>query len=215
LLRGAGYYLRLVAYRQTAIAPLLVFVALVAALYASPAGKPIPAGAIPAVALMPVAAWLTRIVLTAESEPYADVTLVSLGSAAARRNARALAAMAMAAALTLLSVVWAIAANNARQYTLAAVVVIVAMCLAEAVAGVGLGLLLGPPLPVATSVLSLTAVVILSLIGPWVPPLNPLLRVVMRTDTPSSVTLALVTAQAALTGILAAGASALTADRAR
>jgi hypothetical protein len=210
MLRGAAYHLRLVAYRQTAIAPLLVFVSLVGAIYASPAGPPVSAGAIPALALMPVSAWLTRVVATAESEPYADITLVCVGSAIARRGARALAALALATGLTAVSVGWAVVANDPARYTASAVLVIVAMCMAESVAGVGLGLLLGPPVRTATCVLSLTAIVVASLVVPWLPPLNPLLRVAERTGSAAwQVTLAV--AQALVTGALAAAASALVA----
>lgn len=202
MVRGVGYHLRLLAYRQTAVAPVLVFLGLLAAIYASPAGPPVPAGAVPALALMPLTAWLTRAVATAESEPFAEITLVALGGPRTRRRAQALAVLVVAIALTVTSVLWAAVANDPGQYSARTVVIIVGMCLAEAVAGIGVGALLGPPLRPGTTVLAVTALFVVSLIIPWVPPLNPLLRVAQHSPVASWDRLLVATLQAAAFGVV-------------
>lgn len=202
MVRGVGYHLRLLAYRQTAIAPLLVFLGLLAAVYASPAGPPISAGAVPAVALMPVTAWLARSAATVESSPYAEMTQVALGGRRHLHLARAAAALAVAAALTVVSVVWGLLADDPSPHTLRAVVVIAGMCLAQAIAGAAVGLLLGPPVRPGTTALATTGAVIISLLVPWLPPLNPLLRVAERTTVAPAGTLFLAVVQAAIFGVL-------------
>ena len=87
---AARYYLRLLTARQAVLAPVLFYLALVALEYSSPGGPPrlaephLQAGAITAVALMPATAWLTRLVATSESAPFAEVTLVALGGSGRR-----------------------------------------------------------------------------------------------------------------------------------
>ena len=111
---AVGYYLKLLLVRQSALAPAVAFVGLTALLYASPAGPATQAGAVTAIALFPVSAWLCRLVSTAESPPYAQVTLVALGSRSRRMLARAIAALAASTLLGAVAVGWAaIAANRA------------------------------------------------------------------------------------------------------
>lgn len=209
MFRGVGYHLRIVVHRQTAIAPLLAFLGLLAAIYASPAGPPLSAGAVPAMTLFPLAAWLTRAVATAESEPFAEITLVALGGPLARRRAQVLAVLAAVSALTVVAVGWAVLANHPAQYSVPAVAAVVGMCLAESVAGIGLGLLAGPPLRPGAAVLAVTAAVVLSLAVPGCPPLNPLLHVAERVPSASSLALASAAVQAAAFGVVAALARGL------
>ncbi len=209
MVRGTGYYLRLLVYRQSATAPVLVFLGILAAIYASPAGPPVAAGLVPALALMPLTAWITRVVATAESEPFAEVSLVALGGPGGRQRAQAAAVLVVACALGGVSLLWAVLANNPGQYSAGSAVAIVGMSLAEAVAGLGVGTLLGPPVRPGTTVLSVTGLVVVSLIVPWLPPLNPLLRVGERTPAAAPGVLAAAMAQAAGVGLVALLAGAV------
>ena len=203
MLAASSYYLRIVMYRQTVIAPLLVFTGLVAALYASPAGPPVAAAAIPALALMPVTAWLARAVTTAETAAFAEITLASLGSHRARRTAQALAVLVIAVALTLVSSTWAAVANGPSDYDLTTISKILALSLAEAVAGCGCGLL-ASSLPPGRALLGLTGLVIASLAIPGLPPLSGVARLAAQSGATPWRAVVLAACAASFLGIAAA-----------
>ena len=119
--------------------------------YSSPGGPPRlaephqQAGAITAVARMPAAAWLTRLAATSESAPFAEVTLVALGGSRRRQAARCAAVLAIAVALTGVATLWGRGAEPA-PYPAATVIALLGMHLAEACAGIGIGVLIAPPL---------------------------------------------------------------------
>jgi hypothetical protein len=209
--RAAGYYLRLLTSRQAVLAPVLVYLALVAVNYSGTAGPasvaepPLQAAVVTIVALMPVTAWLTRLVATAESQPFAEVTLVSLGSSLRRQVARSAAAMSVAVLLGAAATLWGAVANPA-PYPATTVITLLGMHLAEACAGAGIGILIAPPLRtrVGTAVAGVTVLTIASLVVPWLPPLNPLLQAVFHHPSPSPGLLLVVTGQAALVGLASA-----------
>lgn len=203
-----GYYLRLLLVRQSALAPAVAFVGLTALLYASPAGPPIQAGAVTAIALFPISAWLCRLVGTAESPPFAQVTLVALGSRLRRLLTRATAALAASAALGVVAVGWAAIANRSQSYTGTALTALLLLHLSQAVGGVGLGTILSPPIATrpGPAVLAVPTVVILSLGISWLPPLQPLLH--LPSDAAAGGVLA-VTVQAAAFGAACFLAAAL------
>jgi len=151
VIEAARYYLRLLVSRQAVLAPVLFYLALVALDYSSPGGPPrlaephLQAGAITAVALMPATAWLTRLVATSESAPFAEVTLVSLGGSRRRQVARSAAVLVIAAGLTGAAMLWGRVADPA-PYHAATVIELLGMHLAEACAGAGIGVLIAPPL---------------------------------------------------------------------
>ncbi len=144
---GAWYHLRLVALRQAALAPALVYVGLVALVYASDAGPPVSAATVTAVALMPTAAWLYRLVATVESLPFADITLIRLHGRTRRQLTWMVSAVLLAAALGAAAAGWARLANP-HPYPAPTLVLIGVLHLAQALAGVGLGCLISRPLPV-------------------------------------------------------------------
>ncbi len=184
---AAWYHLRLVALRQAVVAPVLVYLGLVAAVYASDAGPPVAAATVTAAALMPVTAWLYRLVATAESPPFADITLVRLHGAARRQLVWTNSTVLLAAALAGAGMLWAGVANP-YPYPARIVAVIAILHMVQAFAGVGLGCLVSRPLPVraGAAVLVVTAVVIASLILRWLPPLGPMLSAFYGNQTRSA-----------------------------
>jgi hypothetical protein len=205
------YYLRLLTSRQAVLAPVLAYLALVAVTYSGTAGPaqlaqpPLQAAAVTIVALMPVTAWLTRLVATAESQPFAEVTLVTLGGSLRRQAARSAAAMTVAVLLGAVATLWGTVANPA-PYPATTVITLLGMHLAEACAGAGVGILIAPPLQtrVGTAVAGVTVLTVASLVVPWLPPLSPLVRTVFHNPSPSPGVLLLVTGQAALLGLACA-----------
>ena len=210
MIATARYYLRLLTSRQAVLAPVLFYLAMVALDYSSPGGPPrlaephLQAGAITAVALMPATAWLTRLVATSESPPFAEVTLVTLGGRR-RQAARSTAVLAIAVVLTGVAMLWGGAADPA-PYPAATVIALLGMHLAEACAGAGIGVLIAPPLRtrVGTAVAAVTGLTLVSLGVPWLPPLNPVLQAAFHHQTAGLPLLLLVTGQAAALGLACA-----------
>ena len=101
-------------------------------------------------------------------------------------------------------------------YPAATVITLLGMHLTEALAGAGVGILIAPPLRtrVGTAVAGVTLLTVTSLVVPWLPPLNPLVRTVLHHPSPSPGMLLLITGQAALLG-LASAALGTAAVRAR
>src|SRR5262249_57205346 len=83
------------------------------------------------------------------------------------------------------------------------------MHLAEACAGAGPGILIAPPLRtrVGTAVAGITGLTLLSLLVPWLPPLNPVLQATFRRVSPAPGLLWLVTRPAGALGPALAVAS--------
>jgi hypothetical protein len=202
---GTAYYLRLLAYRQTALPAVGAYLALLAVIYTGDAGAPVPAATVTSAALMPIGALVFRATAGAESLPFADVTLVVMGGLRRRQLARLLAALVVMTLLSAIATIWAATANP-HHYPASTVAIIVGMHLSQSLAGVGLGCLLAAPLPVApgASAVALAGVVTASLLIPWLPPLNPLLRTLDHGPTPSALTIAAVLAQAAALGLILA-----------
>lgn len=201
MIAATGYYLRLITYRQAVLAPVLAYICLVAIIYAGPAGPPLPPGAITAVGLMPVSAWLVRLTATSESAPFAEITLTVLGGTLRRQAARLAATLGVGLALGVLATVWASLANP-EPYLTPTVITLLGMHASQALAGVGVGIFIAPPLRVraGTAVTAVTGLTLASLVVPWLPPLNPLVRALYHSDWPGPGTLLVVIGQAGLVG---------------
>jgi hypothetical protein len=93
--------------------------------------------------------------------------------------------------------------NAHRHHPASVVVALLGMHLAEACAGAGIGILIAPPLRtrVGTAVAGITGLTLLSLLVPWVPPLNPLLQATFRHVSPAPGLLWRVTGQAVALGL--------------
>jgi hypothetical protein len=190
------------AYRQAVLAPMLAYLTLVAIIYASPGGPPLPPGAITAAALMPVTAWLVRLTATSESAPFAEITLTALGGPLRRQAARLMATLAVGVGLGVVATVWGSLANP-EPYLTPTVITLLGMHAAQACAGAGVGIFISPPFQVrvGTAVTFVTVLTLVSLVVPWFPPLNPLLRAVFENDWPGAGTLFAVIGQAGVVGL--------------
>lgn len=199
------YYASLMTRRQTVLAPVLIFLAVLGAVYASDAGPPLAAAAVPAATLVPIGAWLMWLCATSESRAFADVTLVVAGSSGRRLASRLLAVAGIGTALTAAACGWAVVANP-HPYPAVVVLEITAMNLSAAAAGIGLGAVFAPPLrtTAGVAVLATTAFVVVSLIVGWMPPLGPLLHAFLAVRPPSGARAALAVGQAAAFGALLA-----------
>jgi asparagine N-glycosylation enzyme membrane subunit Stt3 len=130
-----------------------------------------------AVALLPICAWLARLVASAESAPFADITLLRLGGPARRQLIWWFSTMLVGAAFMVVAILWARIANPHR-YTARTLVLLVLLHLVQAACGTGLGALLARPYPVATgaAVLVVTGVMVASLVIVQVPPVGPVVK---------------------------------------
>jgi hypothetical protein len=197
------YYLELGVRKQAVLAPVLVFVVVLAIVYATDAGPPLAAAAIPAAALVPLGAWIMRLVATSESASFADITIVAVGSPLRRQLMRATAAACIGGVLTAAACVWAVLANP-HPYPPGAILEIAITTLAAAIAGIGLGALFAPPLRVGdgAAMLVVSVVVLVSLIVRWMPPLGPLLHAFIGGPPPALRRAVVGIGQAALFGVV-------------
>jgi hypothetical protein len=205
--RGARYSLLLLGLRQSALAPTLTYLALVAAVYASDAGPPAAAGSVTAVALFPVCAWLARLVADAESRPFADITLLRLGGPVRRQLVWWFTTMLASAALTIVAVVWARVANP-HPYPARTIGLLVLLHLVQAACGTGLGGLLARPFAVGAgaAVLFVTGLVVLSLVVVQAPPIGPVVNAfAMDGSSDARQVVAVLEAAALAIALLAAG----------
>ncbi len=176
MIAGVRYYLLVTARRQAVLAPMFTMLIVIGIVYATDAGPPLAAATVPAAMLVPMGAWIMRLVATTESKPFADVTLVALGSSARRHLCRGAAALGFGLALCAAATVWARIANP-HPYTAGTVTTIAVMNVVELVAGIGLGALVSPPLGVTAGAAALAAAVLamVSLVIRFVPPIGPVL----------------------------------------
>ncbi|MGI8647048.1 MAG: hypothetical protein DLM55_03420 [Acidimicrobiales bacterium] len=156
---------------QRWVPPLLVYVLLLALVYADASGPAVPSYGVTAVALFPVAAWVTRTLLSTEDPIARQIT-----AAAARGQLRVQAALltsAVIAALPLvvLAVSWAALVNPTAVYGWRTWVGGLGIHLVFALAGTGLGALAGPPMlhRPGAAVLGIAMVTLLSIIIPASP----------------------------------------------
>ena len=176
-MNGVRYGLRLLALRQSAVAPGLTYLAIVAGIYASDAGPAVPAGTATAVLLLPVTAWLARLLAGSESNAFADLTLLRLGGPVRRQLAWAATTVLVASVLGAVAIGWGRIANP-NPYSARSVLLLAVLHLVLAVNGAALGALLSRPFPVPTgmAVLLGVAAIVASAAIRWLPPIGPILR---------------------------------------
>ncbi|HEU5003093.1 MAG TPA: hypothetical protein VFW71_09990 [Actinomycetota bacterium] len=130
------------------VAPLLVYILVLAMVYAQPAGPAPLAFGVTAGALIPIGAWLTRALLGTEDPIAQQVTVTAAGSRARVQAALLASALALTGVLAVLAVLWAAVANPSYTAHGAAVLGGLGIHALFGLAGVGLGALLSPPLVV-------------------------------------------------------------------
>jgi len=151
---------------QRWVPPLLVYLIVLGLVYSLDAGPAVSAYGVTAVAVFPVAAWLTRMMVTTEDPIAREIT-----AATARGRLRVQAALLVSAGIATLPFValaigWAGVANHHNIYGWTAWLGGVGVHLLFAVLGVGLGALLAPPIlhRPGAAVLGIIAVTLLSVI---------------------------------------------------
>jgi len=149
---------------QRWVPPLLVYLIVLGLVYSLDAGPAVPAYGVTAVAVFPVAAWLTRMMVTTEDPVAREIT-----AATARGQLRVQAALLVSAGIATLPFValaigWAGVANHHNIHGWSAWLGGVGIHLVFAVLGVGLGALLAPPILHRPGVLGIIAVTLLSII---------------------------------------------------
>jgi hypothetical protein len=166
-----GYQLATLARSQRWVGPCVCYLGLLAFVYASQAGPAVVAYGVTAYGLFVVSAWLTTATLGAENAVARQVTAATAGSQRWVQASALLASAAVAAALAAAAVLWAAVANPAYATGVKAIVGGLALHLAFALLGLGLGALFGRPLVDAPgqAALGILAVAMLSLIVPGSP----------------------------------------------
>jgi hypothetical protein len=151
---------------QRWVPPLLVYLIVLGLVYSLDAGPAVPAYGATAVALFPIVAWLTRMMLSAEDPVAREIT-----AATARGQLRGQAALLVSAGVAtlpfvVLSIGWAGVANHHNIHGWHAWLGGVGIHLVFVLLGVGLGALLAPPIlnRPGPAVLGIVAVSLLSVI---------------------------------------------------
>ena len=176
------YQLADLAGSQRWVAPTLGYLTLLGFVYASDAGPAVPAFGVTALGLIPVAAWLTRQVLSTEDDAARQVTAASAGGTVRVQAALLVSSLLALLPFVVIAVAWAFVADHANVRTGPQVAGGAAIHLVFAVAGLGLGALAARPLvrPPGLAALVIVGGFVLSLIVPW----SPVLRAshVLQTD---------------------------------
>ena len=151
---------------QRWVPPLLAYLIVLGLVYSLDAGPAVPAYGVTAVAVFPIAAWLTRMMVTTEDPVAREIT-----AATARGQLRVQAALLVSAGIATLPFValalgWAGVANHHNIHGWTAWLGGVGVHLVFALLGVGLGALLAPPIlhQPGPAVLGIIAVTLLSII---------------------------------------------------
>ena len=169
---------------QRWVAPATVYLGFLGLVYASDAGPAVPAFGVTALALLPVAAWLTRQAFSLEDEAARQVTAASAGGPVRVQVALLCTAVVAQLPLILVAVAWAGLANHGNLHSTAGFADGLAVHLPFALLGVGLGAVLSRPLVRApgAAALAIAALFVASLIVPWSPVLHA--SRVLETDPP-------------------------------
>lgn len=156
---------------QRWVPPLLVYLIVLGLVYSLDAGPAVPAYGVTAVALFPIVAWLTRLMLSTEDPVAREITV-----ATARGQLRVQAALLISAGVASLPFValaigWAGMANHRHIHGWQPWLGGVGVHLVFVLLGVGLGALLAPPIlhrpgPAALGIVAVTLLSIVIRVSP-------------------------------------------------
>jgi ABC-type Mn2+/Zn2+ transport system ATPase subunit len=136
---GAAHRAKLLAVSQWFAAPLLIFLAILAIIYATDAGSPLQPAAVTAIALIPVMMWLTVQAHRVDGRELARAFAVHVGGRAKAHLATDLCLVPYAVVLTAAAVLWPLASQGEHPHPLALILRMVELHLAAALFGIGLG----------------------------------------------------------------------------
>jgi ABC-2 type transport system ATP-binding protein len=141
LLNGAAHRARLLAVSQWFFAPMMVFLTVLAILYAQDAGPPLAAAALTAAALVPVMTWLTILAHRVDGRELARAFAAHAGGRARAHLATDIGTLPYVAGLTAAAIIWPLASQH-EHHPPDLVLRMIELHLAGAVLGIGLGSLL-------------------------------------------------------------------------
>ena len=142
VLHGAVHRARLLASSQWFLAPVMLFLVVLAIVYATDAGPPLQAAAVTAITLVPVLTWLGVLAHRVDGRELARAFAAHAGGRARAHLATDLGLVPFATVLALAALVAPLISQGSHQHPLLLDVRIVGLHLAAAVFGAGLGSLL-------------------------------------------------------------------------
>ncbi|HMH37887.1 MAG TPA: ATP-binding cassette domain-containing protein [Streptosporangiaceae bacterium] len=142
VLHGAVHRARLLASSQWFLAPVMLFLVVLGIVYASDAGPPLQAAAVTAITLVPVLTWLSVLAHRVDGRELSRAFAAHAGGRARAHLATDLGLVPFAAVLALAALVAPLISQGSHPHPLLLDVRIVALHLAAAVFGAGLGSLL-------------------------------------------------------------------------
>jgi hypothetical protein len=142
VLSGAAHRARLLASSQWFLAPAMLFLVVLAAIYSTDAGPPLQAAAVTAITLVPVMTWLTVLAHRVDGRELARAFAAHAGGRARAHLATDLGLVPFAAVLTAVALIWPLITQGEHPHPYSLDVKIVELHLAAALFGIGLGSLL-------------------------------------------------------------------------
>jgi hypothetical protein len=211
MLHGSAHRAFLLASSQRFLAPVLLFLAVLAVIYATDAGPPLQAAAVTAITLVPALTWLSVLAHRVDGRELARAFAAHAGGRARAHLATDLGLVPFAVALALAALAAPLLSQGSHPHPLMLDVRIVGLHLAAAVFGAGLGSVLALIERAGWRLLAAVALFIVLLAARHTP-LTPLLR--MGTHPVSAgASIAGVAAWLCLPGLALAAAAAFLAAR--
>jgi energy-coupling factor transporter ATP-binding protein EcfA2 len=139
LLSGAGHRARLLASSQWFLAPGMLFLLVLAIIYATSAGPALQAAAFTATALIPVMTWLGILAHRVDGRELGRAFAAHAGGRARAHLATDLGLVPFAAALTAAALIWPLVTQGAQPHPQSLDIKIVVLHLAAALFGAGVG----------------------------------------------------------------------------
>jgi len=142
LLFGAAHRARLLAASQWFFAPTLVFLAVLAIIYSGSAGAALQTATITAIVLVPVMTWMAMLAHRVDGRELARAFAAHVGGRQKAHLATDLGLVPYAAGLTGAAIIWPLVSQGGQPHPAALVARMVALHLAAALFGTGVGSLL-------------------------------------------------------------------------
>jgi ABC-type Mn2+/Zn2+ transport system ATPase subunit len=196
LLSGAGHRARLLASSQWFLAPGMLFLLVLAIIYATSAGPALQAAAFTATALIPVMTWLGILAHRVDGRELGRAFAAHAGGRARAHLATDLGLVPFAAALTAAALIWPLVTQGGQPHPGSLDLKIVELHLAATLLGMGVGSVLALIERAGWRLIAAVALYLALLVFRHTP-LTPLLRLSTHATTPQTS----VTSQVALLSI--------------
>jgi ABC-type Mn2+/Zn2+ transport system ATPase subunit len=213
VLRGAAHRARVLVSSQWFAAPVVVFLAVLAAVYATDAGAPLTAAALTATVLAPLLTWICVLAHRADGPELSRAFTAHIGGRGRGHLAASLAVTPFAVVMTVVACVWPLVTQGAHPHPASVIAETALLHAGACVLGAGLGALVVPPLVdrAGWRVIGVLTVYFLLIVA-HPTPLTPLLRVAANASV-SGGTLALAVAWPLGLGAVCLAVATFLADR--